>query len=266
MMENICLDLMRSVLDSQKDLIAIFKGEELVLTNKSFNTFFGTASLEEYKNNFGPFIDHFVPHPSYFNREKIAEGQTWFESIMELEEIDRVVSMLSQNYDPHAFSVQIDAMVEDYRVIVFMDITQSLIKRIMIENNASLDAKSGAYSKNYFLQVMKSYEEASIFNEKIIGVSAIDINSEENVDDDTIREFVQNLKATVRQDDMLVRWNSKKFLLAYLIDDENRATQVVEKLKHMTHQKSEKGLSYEFSSVLQNEKESISSLIDKLNI
>jgi len=165
---------------------------------------------------------------------------------------------------PQAFSVDINMDVKDYKIVTLVNITRSLIKRIMIENNISLDANSGAYAKNYFLQVMKSYEEASVFNVKIIGVVTVEINSTDDVSEEHIRDFVQSLKSVIRQDDMLVRWDSNKFLLAYLIDDVERAKQVVNKLKHMTSKKGTAGISYDFSSTWQTINEPISVLIDRL--
>lgn len=91
---------MQSVLDSQKNLIAIFKGDEIVLTNATFNAFFGVSSSVEYKANYGHFIENFVPHPSYFNKDKLEKEESWFEAIIKLDEKDKVVSMLSQSYDP----------------------------------------------------------------------------------------------------------------------------------------------------------------------
>jgi hypothetical protein len=85
--------------------------------------------------------------------------------------IDRVVSMMTQYYEPRAFSVEINK-IEEYVVASFCDITQTLVKRIMIEN------KTNIYAKNYFLQVAQSYQDAALFNEKII--SAIMIHRSNN--------------------------------------------------------------------------------------
>ncbi|QSZ40752.1 hypothetical protein GJV85_01000 [Sulfurimonas aquatica] len=266
MLEEKYLDLVKSVINSQENLVVIFDKEEILLTNNSFNHFFGASSLDEYKSNFGPFLDHFVPHPSYFNKEKITPELSWFESIMNLPEIDRVVSILNQNYEPQAFSVNVDMSLGELKVVTFVNITQSLIKRLMIENNASVDAKSGAYSKSYFLHIMKSYEDASLFNEKIIGASAIEIKSDKEVSETTLREFVENFKQFIREDDMLIRWSSKQFLLIYLAKDATTATKVRSKLKSIATNKTISGVSYLLSSTWQKDKESITTLLSRLKI
>jgi len=264
MKEN-CLELIKSVADLQEDFIIIFKNEEIVLTNKAFNTFFGVTSLHDYKRNFGDFINNFVPHPSYFNINKVQEGETWFEAILKLDEIDRVVSLLSQAYEPHAYSVTINTDIEEFKVVTLTDITQTLIKRIMIENNASIDPKSGAYSKAYFLQIKQSYEDASIFNEKMIGLTSIEFFHKETLKDSTIEEFATALKNATRNDDMLVKWSTNSFLLAYLVDDKTNAQAVSNKLQIVTNNYATGKFETELASVIQQEGEKITKVINRLS-
>ena len=39
-MDSICQELIKSVMDSQSDLIALFKDDELLVSNRAFNSFF----------------------------------------------------------------------------------------------------------------------------------------------------------------------------------------------------------------------------------
>ena len=268
MINETCFTLVKTVIDSKKDLTVVFKNDEPILSNIAFNSFFNVSSFEEYKLNYGPFVDNFVPHPSYFNKDKIEDGEFWFEAIVKLKEIDRVVSIMSPTFEPRAFGVEVKESVEDYKIISFEDITQSLIKRIMIENNASIDKKSGAYGKQYFQQVMQSYEDAAIFNEKIIGAISIElihVNGEDiKVEEANLKLFVENFKRSIRQDDMLVHWSDSKFLLVYLVDDKSNAAQVVDKIQEVTNKNSVSGLRYKFSSSSQDENETISKLLKRL--
>lgn len=259
MTEPVSLELLKSIIDNQKDFIIIFKDEEPILTNSSFNTFFGVSSFEQYKSDFGPFIENFVPHPSYFHKEKIENGETWFEAIEKLEENDKIVSMMSSHHEPHAFSVKINS-ADNHVVATFSDITQMLIKRIMIENNVSIDRRSGAYDKKYFIHIAQSYEDAAVFNEKIIAF--IDINLEEGIEieEDQLKDFVQEMKYQIRQDDMLVRWAKDRFLLAFLVDDAEKAKQVEYKIASMEHTH----LKHTASSIIQNDKETIKAMMKRL--
>lgn len=251
MRNEICLALVKSVVDSQKDLIVIFHNSEIVLVNKAFERFFVISSIEEYKKEFGVFTNSFVPHPSYFHADKMSKGENWIDAISKLPEMERVVSMMTPNYEPHAFSVQIEK-IDEYNIGVFADITQSLIKRIMIENNTSIDEQSGAYAKNYFLHMLKSYQDAVVFNKKT--VSAILIKTD-RTDENALVELVDYFKSRIRQDDMLIRWNENSFLLISLVDTQINAKKMVEKLHRDD---------CTLSLITQRENESIKELIKRV--
>lgn len=264
MIDDICLELVKSVVDSQKELVVVFKENEPVLTNRAFNSFVGADSFETYKKNFGPFVENFVPHPSYFNKGKMIENELWFETIMHLDEIDRVVSMMNHTYDPHAFSVNAIKSEDEYTIVTFEDITQTLIKRIMIQNHANIDIKSGAYAKDYFLQIMKNYEEAAEFNEKLIAVSMISLTHNDGINAELLQEFVLNFQSSTRQDDMLVHWSDELFFLVYLVDSKESAAQVTNKLKNITSTGCKSGLKCKLVSTLQEESEGLHKIVKYL--
>lgn len=253
MTHDTSMALVQSIIDSQKEMIVLFYEDEVFLINRAFQKFVSVASLQEYKEEFGAFVNNFVPHPSYFNANKIEEGDTWFDSIIKLDEVDRVVSMLTPTYDPHAFSVDIDDGVLGYKIVTFTDITQTLIKRIMIENNANMDIRSGAYAKKYFLQIAQSYQDAALFNEKIIGAILIKV---ESANEEELATFATEFKNITRQDDMLVRWNDNSFLLVYLSDNVDNAQKMLDKLYNVS--------GADYTLLIQQENESIKELIARV--
>jgi GGDEF domain-containing protein len=249
----ISLALLQSVVNTQKNLVVIFKNDKPILTNKSYNDFFGVKSCEDYVKSFGAFENNFVPHPLYFHKEKMPESQKWFDGILKLPEIDRVVSMMTPSFEPHAFSVILERTIPEYTIATFSDITQNLIKRIMIENNTSIDSKSGAYSKKYFTHISRSYQDAALFNEKMIG--AILITLEDDLENSALLSFVEEFKKSTRQDDMLIRWSAKEFLLIYLVDSEKNAELMMEKFKNKN---------YNLQLFTQQKEESIKTLIKRI--
>jgi hypothetical protein len=258
MNEAVSMALLQNVLNTQQNLIAIFKGAKLFLVNRAFLNFFRATSIEDFNSSFRSFTDSFVPHPSYFNRDKIVEEEHWYETIARYDEADRVVSMLTPTYEPHAFSVDVAESIEEYTVVTFVDVTQTLIKRIMIENNATLDMKSGAYDKKYFLHIAKNYEDAAVFNEKIIVIIKLTL-LDENPSEETLQDFTQNIKEKIREDDMLVRWENNKFILVCLADNQEKANLIVSKVKSIS------GAKANLASIFQTQGEKISKLLSTLN-
>lgn len=255
--------LIQNIIDAQENIICIFEDAELILANKAFNTFFSVNSLEQYTQEFGPFVNNFVPHNSYFHSEKVKEGEKWIEVIEQIVEKERIVSMLNTNYEPRAFSVGVDSSLPGYSVLTLSDISQDLIKRIMIENNVSIDEKSGAYNKEYFLHTSESFHDAAVFNEKSIGITMIEID--ENEESGFLAKVVSCIKNRIRQDDMLVKYSESVLLLTYLVDSKENALQLSKKLSSVGSEEPCKGLSIKMSVTLVQEQEKIGRAITRAN-
>lgn len=208
--------LFTSAINAQKDLIVLMHKNTPILFNKAFQRFTGVSSVKEFLREFGSLHDYFVPHDSYFHSGKTNHPDEWTTALMALPPHDRIVSMFSTHTEPYAFSVDVDTSVPDYKIITFIDISQDFIKRIMIENDVSIDKESGAYDKEYFIHTSKSFQDAAEFNEKSIGITMIELISTDYETEQFLRDFTASIKSNIRQSDMLVCWEKKIFLLAYL--------------------------------------------------
>ncbi len=257
--------LIQNIINAQENIVCIFSADALILANKAFNDFFAVNSLEQYFQEFGPFVNNFVPHNSYFHAEKVKEGEAWLDVVLTLEDKDRIVSMLNTNYEPRAFSVSADNSLEEYTVLTLTDISKDLIKRIMIENNVSIDEKSGAYNKEYFLHTSESFLDAAAFNEKLIAIAMIEINAVQNEKNDFLAHAVSLIKSRIRQDDMLVKYSDNVLLLACLVDNEENALQFSKKLHGISQETSCKDLSLKLSVTLVQKNEKISKAIARAN-
>jgi hypothetical protein len=259
-MDSTSLSLISSISNLQSDFIVLFEDDKVIFSNNSFNNFFNVSSTQHYNDSFGNFENNFVPHPSYFNKDKIKDGESWIDAICKLDQNDRIVSMLSQTYEPHAFSVDIDRSVENFSVIILKDITQDLIKRIMIQNNANIDQQSGAYDKKYFVQIAKTYHEASVFNEKIIAALTIIVTS----DGVEYKSFVDDMVDMIRNDDMLVRWSENKFVLMFMVDEITNAKKVLSKFESVVANTQMKSYGCKLKLNISQEDEKITTFIKRI--
>jgi len=268
MRKEVSLNIIHAIADAQKDLIVVFQGNEPIFINKAFERFFAVSSLEHYKQEFGPFVRNFVPHPSYFHGDGLEKGKNWIDAIAELDVMERVVSMVTPTYEPHAFSVAIQK-VEEYAVVTFSDITQTLIKRIMVENNTSVDAKSGAYAKNYFMQIAQSFQDAALFNKKFISAVRIDVKKRDGSlirdDEMLLKVLVHSFKSVIRQDDMLIRWDDNAFVVLYLVDSIISAQAMFEKLQLLSQKIESEEVECLLERFMQKEGEGIKSFSSRIN-
>lgn len=225
--------LIQNIVDAQEKLIVIIENEKPILMNKVFRNFFGVSSLEQYINDFGLFVNNFVPHPSYFHAGKVEANQTWIEAMEAMDEKDKIVSMLSTSHEPRAFSVKLDHAHKDYVVLSLEDISANLIKRIMTENDMNMDKKSGAYTKDYFLHTAEILQDGAAYNEKEIGLTMMRLFGTE---EDTIVSAVSTIKSVIRQNDILVKYSRDTLLLAYLIEKKDNAVLLTNKLQSLMKQ------------------------------
>lgn len=255
-----------SAINTQKDLVVLMYKNTPILFNKAFQSFAGISSVKEFLREFGPLHDRFVPHNSYFHSGKTNTPDEWTIALMALPEHDRIVSMFNSKTEPYAFSVGVDNCVADYEIITFTDISQDFIKRIMIENEANLDKESGAYDKEYFIHTSKSFNDAAEFNEKFIGITMIELMSTDHEAEKFLRDFTSSIKSNIRQSDMLVRWDKKTFLLAYLASTAGDVIAFSQKLLLVMRQEPFERLntiSMRMGATVQNDKEEITAIIKR---
>lgn len=248
---NPYIPLFLAAINTQTDLIVLLHHHTPIFLNDAFLKFSNVKSVKEFLREFGSLLNRFVYHDDYFHAGKVANLDKWSNSLAEIPEEDRIVSMVSHKFEPHAFLVKVNSPIPDYTILTFKDISLELIQRIMIENDASIDHSSGAYDRDYFLHTSKMFHEAAIYNKKLIAISMIELV--DNIDE--LSDFVTLIKKQIRQSDMLVRWGQKKFLLAYFIRLPEVVSTITQKLRQTSN------YTIRINSSIQNENESIEDII-----
>lgn len=228
-----CTLLLQAAIDNQENLTVILENNEPLLLNKSLQKFWNVLNAKELVREFGALEYRFVPHDSYFHAGKIDEPSKWADALLEIEHEDRIVSMINYKADPFAFRALIQKPNDIYTIVTFIDISQELIKKIMTENEVSLDKASGAYSKDYFTHTARSLQDAASYNKKLIAAMYIRLNTTlENIDE-IAATFTKNVKNYTRQSDMIVRFDEKEFVILYLIDEEKHGTMFYNKMLNL---------------------------------
>ncbi|WP_295056029.1 diguanylate cyclase [Sulfuricurvum sp.] len=263
--DDVCSKLFQSAIDTQSNLIVLMYQSTPILFNKAFQNFTNIPTVKAFLREFGSLVNRFVPHDAYFHAGK-ADPDTWITVLQNIPESDRIVSMINYRAEPYAFSVTIESPVKDYTIISFADISQDLIKRIMIENDVSIDKESGAFNKDYFIHTSKSFQNAAEFNEKSIGITMIEMNSSDSDTEKYLHDFSSSIKCNIRQSDMLVRWEKKIFMLAYLIDSADNAMKFSRKLLGVMREEpfeNLKTISMRLGTTIQTKDEEISDIISR---
>lgn len=252
--------LVQSLLESHDQLVLVMAQERPAFANRLFLEFFGLGSLAEFKREIGVLEYRFVPHDSYFHAGKMDLDEQWCDALSVLPAQERIVSMLSAQMVPHAFEVRIIKESSSYVVALFRDVTKELIKRILIQNDASTDKASGVYSRDYFVHTSASLQDAADFNQKRIFLTLITL--EPVPDDAALQPLVALIKKSIRSDDMLVRWDQKVLVLAYLVDAESFGDIVTMKLNQLLKQHPSRYV-YTLKTVVPDGKEPLPAMIKR---
>lgn len=120
---------------------------------------------------------------------EVAEG---------LQAAKKIISMLNTSHEPRAFGAKIDSSHSDYTVLSLADISATLIKRIMIENQVSTDKKIDACNKEYFLHISEILQGGARFNEKEIGLTLINIT---DADNEVLADLVSKIEQSIRDNE-----------------------------------------------------------------
>jgi hypothetical protein len=252
--------LFHALIDSLPSPAVLIHRHSAELFNQAFLDFHGVSSLREFTREFGDLPSRFVPHEAYFHAGKSAAPQQWLEALEALPEAERIVSMINSRAEPHAFAVSVERSVPEYAVLTFTDISQELVKRIMIENDASIDRASGAYRKEYFIHTAKGFEDAATFNKLRVGVTAIEFECADP--DEDARNIASAIKNSTRQNDMLVRWGACRYLLVYLTDKRDNIRILSNKLLQLLHCEFPSARA-RFTATLQQEGESLEHVVER---
>jgi len=254
--------LFHALVNTMPNLVVLLRGDTPELFNKAFLDYSGISSTREFLREFGSLPNRFVPHDAYFHAGKAPTRDAWLESLVALPKAERIVSMVSCRAEPHAFSVEVDTSVEGYTILTFTDISQELIKRIMTENDVSIDKRSGAYDREYFLHTGKSFEDAATFNKQRIGITAIELGCSDEEARKLSYRIAAAIKQNIRQTDMLVHWNNHCFLLAYLVEGQENVLAFSNKLLRLL-QNDFPTLQVQFGATVQQPRESIATVVGR---
>lgn len=248
--------VLKHLSDSNKNLVVIVFQDTPVLLNKAFLEFANVTDPKHFLREFGSLSNRFVPHPDYFHRGKVADETKWLETLITLPIEERIVSMINFRAEPFAFEVEAVSPLPELFILTFKDITQDLIKRIMTQNEGNIDPETGAYTHSYFIHTAKSLHEAALLNKKMIGLILIDTGA----DNYELKEMAQYFKKTIRQSDMLIRWGKNKFIIAFLIDNPDNISIVLQKVRQSPH------YFKKITTVLKETNESITAFIHRIEI
>ena len=196
--------------------------------------------MEDFLQDYNCICDRFIEQENFFHLGKVKEDEEhWIESLLNLSGRQRVVSMLNYSVEPHAFAVSINNFGENEYVVNFIDITDSMIEKLELKKEASVDELTQLYNRIYFNKNISKILQMQKNHNMQTGIIFFDIDHFKNVNDtyghdagDKVLQQVASLvNKNTRSNDKVIRWGGEEFVIVTEVDTKESLQNIAEHLR-----------------------------------
>ena len=208
--------------DLQRSIVILTDGYLFQFANRSFFDFFGYEDLESFKEDYNCICELFMKEEGFFSLDNVKSAdKNWIESLLNLSERRRIVSMMDNTNTPHAFAVAINTYDDEHYVIDFSDISDTMLEKLQLEKQVNHDQLTDTFNRVFFETSI--HKIIRIHKNKKLLTSIIffdidhfkDINDTygHEVGDKVLIELTTLVKGMIRSSDYLVRWGGEEFII-----------------------------------------------------
>jgi diguanylate cyclase (GGDEF)-like protein/PAS domain S-box-containing protein len=208
--------------DLQRSIVILTDGQFFQFANKSFFNFFGYGNLDDFMQENNCICDLFVQKEGFFSLADVKENEkNWVESLLNLSERKRVVSILDSTDTPHAFAVAINKYDEQHFVIDFSDISDTMLEKLQLKDQVNSDQLTQTYNRVFFENSIHKIMQQHKKSELLSAIIFFDIDHFKKINDtyghsigDKVLVLLASLvKRSIRKDDYLIRWGGEEFVI-----------------------------------------------------
>ena len=229
-----------TILDIQPNMIFIVNKTESVFANKFLLDFFDCKNLKEFQQRYLCLAQTFIQEELFFHLGKIDDNSTWIENILKLKSEKRIVSILHPTTNTtKVFNVSIVELEDEQYLISLTDISDTILKQIQLEDKSTHDKLTGAFNREYFESHYKLIINEYTKENHLLVFSILDIDFFKKVNDTyghdigdkVLKQFVQIIQNSSRNDDLVIRWGGEEFILLLKINSIDNAKKVLENIR-----------------------------------
>jgi diguanylate cyclase (GGDEF)-like protein/PAS domain S-box-containing protein len=212
---------LQRLFDLQENIVIQSDGQRIKKANRSFLYFFDCPSLEAYRQQHECVCEHFAEESRYFHLGRVPEGANWIETLQLLPKKERIVSMANALGIPHAFSVTVSHFENGDYILAFNDISETIREQISLKQKINHDHLTSAFSREFVEENVHRFIERAEKNGRRLGLILFDVDHFKKVNDTyghhvgdkVLVRLVTTVKASIRRDDVLVRWGGEEFII-----------------------------------------------------
>ncbi|RXJ87557.1 diguanylate cyclase [Arcobacter sp. CECT 8985] len=235
------IEKIKSILDSQDNIIFVSSKDTITNVNKKFLEFFNVDSLEEFNSKIPCITSLFKEEKACFNLNSITgDEKNWIKYLINLNEVDRIVKITNQDRQDRIFTVNIDAYKNnDFYVISLTDITELKEKSNLLEYQANHDLLTGLFNRQKFHEIFGKEIRRDKRYENNLSLILFDIDHFKifndkyghNLGDEVLKFIAKIVSKNVREHDTIVRWGGEEFIVLLPETNLEGAFKVAEKIR-----------------------------------
>jgi len=229
---------LRSILDSQENMILVMDQDKLSSANKTLLDFFGLEVVDDFYKKYHYVSESFIDSNNYFYP---MEHKNWIEDINKLDDIKKVVSIKNIKGDDRIFQVNIKTFFFNttHFVVSFTDITDLKQYTYKLKYQATHDNLTKLFNR----QKLNEEFDKEILREERYGhglsLIMLDIDDFKKINDtyghdkgDVVLIEISNIiLKSIRKTDIAARWGGEEFMVLLPETNLNNSLTIAESIR-----------------------------------
>ncbi len=224
----------KTILDSQKNIVVVTDGKALIFANQAFYDYFGYHSLDTFRDNHSCICDFFESGESDEYLQPKIDGLLWTDYLIQYDMKEQKVKMTVGNktsiFTVHAKRMEYAGEIR--HVVVFTDITK-------LNQLATQDVLTQVANRFQFDNVLEHSISLAQRYGRTLSILLIDIDFFKEVNDtyghligdEVLKKLAHTLSAGIRKSDVIARWGGEEFVILLPDSELSSALKLAETLR-----------------------------------
>jgi diguanylate cyclase (GGDEF)-like protein len=224
----------KTILDSQKNIVVVTDGKALIFANQAFYDYFGYPTLDQFRLDHSCICDFFESGESDEYLLAKIDGLLWTDYLIQYDMKEQKVKM-TVGKQTSIFTVHAKRMEyagEIRHVVVFTDITK-------LNQLATHDVLTQVANRFQFDKILEHSISLSQRYGRALSIMLIDIDFFKEVNDNyghlvgdgVLKKLAQVLSGGIRKSDVIARWGGEEFVILLPDSELSSALKLAETLR-----------------------------------
>lgn len=224
----------KTILDSQKNIVVVTDGKGLLFANQAFYDYFGYPSLDNFRHDHACICDFFESGESDEYLQPKIDGLLWTDYLIQYNMKEQKVKMTVGEHTS-IFTVHAKRMEyagEIRHVVVFTDITK-------LNQLATQDVLTQVANRFQFDNVLEHSISLAQRYGRTLSILLIDIDFFKEVNDtyghligdEVLKKLARTLSDGIRKSDVIARWGGEEFVILLPDSELSSALKLAETLR-----------------------------------